>query len=986
LPEAIPTSDTNIEEYKGLFKVPSLRAIQKTVGGATIAKQVEHFAQYGIALEIDDWAYDRGGTHETYGALYGLDQMAQKYPEAFKGLKVRIERGNARDELGLFAWPSPANGPDRVMVINVHSRYALGPRATPIQYRRLYAAIVIHETAHMLTYDAVGRDRKAMLSLAKDDRPQQVGGQTLTKGSLRQSVSEYGTSSIGEDIAESFTAHTLGIEITDPVRKEWMAQHLKAIAASGAARRDAIAYLYAIAVTEEDEETSATASALIELACRSAACAPPPVGTGGSEQGSGSASDLTTDGAARSVVSDIEQRYRSMRGESVDRLYAMRRWMLTEGNGVWSDVAYQRGVDRFRDDPDEVRRLLAPPRGTDPNLLDALTRGVRSTISATLRSENPDPEIAKLIVDTYDATQEVLAGRGMKLSRGGASPEQARGEVGNPAGTYGGPGRTLDPGRSGVTSWVVGYDNALDWGPFPHTEVIPAERILMREGVINNEMLVMKSPEIIERLRRGEYPASGPSATTASADANIIELACRSAECAPPPVGTGGSLSTRVVTGVKGVKKLQGQGTRLSEIPVAVAQKQAARLVSNAPGFADLLSMPGMDEESSEEDQKALVDAVVDRIADNVVEVFDRSSSKTRSVSRKWYDAANALAQDLGERGDVHKDAAAAVIAVLSPQQDWDQNVAMAERVIDVMSDPEQRLSGADVMRINGAKVAQWVGAMDTWKSSLAKAEATGDPKKIAEVAAGRPEMSPYLTHSDDLRLSDLSDRDAAFFIRSSSADATVRAISPTAEGGYVMGEPLVTQQGELAKLPWNSYGTITKAVSIMRNPSPENVSAQLGSEHKVRSFYNNIAYPNDAQVDVTLDSHAFGVGLRFPITQSHPIVGGDPRKVKSASRNLYSVPSNANAGTRGVHAIMAEGYRRAAARINRRKSTKDRYLPREVQSITWEQWRIDYPRTSRGGARGTMVRAEEILRSADADPSEWPPRRVSDELAKLRT
>jgi hypothetical protein len=348
-------------------------------------------------------------------------------------------------------------------------------------------------------------------------------------------------------------------------------------------------------------------------------------------------------------------------------------------------------------------------------------------------------------------------------------------------------------------------------------------------------------------------------------------------------------------------------------------------------------------------------------------------------VSRKWYDAANALAQDLGKKGNVHKDAAAAVIAVLSPQQDWDENVAMAERVIDVMSDPEQRLSGADVMRINGAKVAQWVGAMDTWKKSLAKAEATGDPKKIAKVAAGRPEMSPYLTHSDDLRLSDLSDRDAAFFIRSSSADATVRAMSPTAKGGYEMSEPLVTKDGELVKLPWNSYGTITKAVSIMRNPSPENVSEQLGGEHKVRSFYNNIAYPNDAQADVTMDSHAFGVALRFPMTQSNPIL-------KSGSRNLYGTPSNANAGTSGVHVIMAEGYRRATARINERKSTKKPYLPREIQSITWEQWKDDYPRTSRGGARGTMARAEAILRSADADPSEWPPRRVSDELAKLRT
>jgi hypothetical protein len=298
-------------------------------------------------------------------------------------------------------------------------------------------------------------------------------------------------------------------------------------------------------------KAATTASGVIELACRSAECAPPPVGTGGSTKGSGSSADVMDDSAARSVVSDINERYMTLRGEPVQRLYAMNRWMRREVEEVVQDgqrrfepteQTYQRGVDRFRTDPDEAKRQATKEANGDPDppVYWPLSRGVRSTISATLRSENPDPEIAKLIVETYDATQEVLAGRSMKLSRGGSSPEQARGDVGNPAYTYGGSGRTLAPGTSGVTSWVVGYNNASDWGSFVHTEVIPAERILMREGVIENELLVMRSPEIIERLRRGEYPASGPSSTTASVTATV-ELACYTKECAPPPTGTGGS-------------------------------------------------------------------------------------------------------------------------------------------------------------------------------------------------------------------------------------------------------------------------------------------------------------------------------------------------------------------------------------------------------------------------------------------------------------
>lgn len=282
LPDDMPTSKPNISAYKGLFEVPTLGAIKKLVG-RTDAEKVEHFAQYGIKLTLDlgnnpSWAAERY-TNEIHGALYGLDQMAQRYPEAFQGMPVYVELGHARAESGLFRWPTPTGVSDREMTINVHNRYVL-PKGTPIQKRRLYAAVVIHETGHVLTYEAVGRDSNAMASLAWEDRPQMVGSKLLFKGSSLESVSKYGASSIGEDIAESFTAHTLGIQIPDDVRREHVAQHIGAIAASGAARPDAIAYLYAMAVDAEDEAT--VASALIELACRSAECAPPPVGRGGS--------------------------------------------------------------------------------------------------------------------------------------------------------------------------------------------------------------------------------------------------------------------------------------------------------------------------------------------------------------------------------------------------------------------------------------------------------------------------------------------------------------------------------------------------------------------------------------------------------------------------------------------------------------------------------------------------------------------------------
>ena len=50
---------------------------------------------------------------------------------------------------------------------------------------------------------------------------------------------------------------------------------------------------------------------------------------------------------------------------------------------------------------------------------------------------------------------------------------------------------------------------------------------------------------------------------------------------------------------------------------------------------------------------------------------------------------------------------------------------------------------------------------------------------------------------------------------------------------------------GALAKNGWGSINEIEKAVRIMKDGSLKNISDNLGNEHKVRNFYNNIAAPS---------------------------------------------------------------------------------------------------------------------------------------------
>ena len=57
----------------------------------------------------------------------------------------------------------------------------------------------------------------------------------------------------------------------------------------------------------------------------------------------------------------------------------------------------------------------------------------------------------------------------------------------------------------------------------------------------------------------------------------------------------------------------------------------------------------------------------------------------------------------------------------------------------------------------------------------------------------------------------------------------------------------------------------------MIENPTIENISAQMGQQHKVRNFYNNIVDPMYAQNnpsigDITADTHAVAADLMKPL------------------------------------------------------------------------------------------------------------------------
>jgi hypothetical protein len=287
------------------------------------------------------------------------------------------------------------------------------------------------------------------------------------------------------------------------------------------------------------------------------------------------------------------------------------------------------------------------------------------------------------------------------------------------------------------------------------------------------------------------------------------------------------------------------------------------------------------------------------------------------------------MAQDLAAQyPSVNQDAAAGIIARLSPQKDWDMNVAQAHSMIealhnDIRITPD--LAGRVAVLKAEAKIRD--------EKSSRKTNLNLDPHEHMKLTGKK--------------LSELSDEQAAWAIRGNDPNPDNRPVRVHADGKYSIevGGP------HRDKTAWQSYENIMSAVRIYRDP--KSLSKELGQEHKVRSFFNNINDPHSSRRDVTTDTHHYGVGLGIPVGTSHPLIS-------SGSRNLTGSGGNVADGIKGTYALFAEGTRRAAAARG--------VEPREMQSIVWEQWRRAYPKASR--ARGAIELAERAAAQYDRDIS----------------
>ena len=431
---------------------------------------------------------------------------------------------------------------------------------------------------------------------------------------------------------------------------------------------------------------------------------------------------------------------------------------------------------------------------------------------------------------------------------------------------------------------------------------------------------------------------------------------------------------------------------------------------------------------------KLIEETMVEAMKTNLTSLYNNYPKEWREKAKQWYEGANKIAFDLtnkynekyqakitsGEMEPLHENQVAAILASQSPQADWNQNIARADRLIAIyryfdsvedqkftedlfnayVDSRQESLTESLKVRVGKMKDArgdsekyqnewgnylQWqrdIQSELSYESNVfgvkmtlniegmlddtgrdVKTDKKSKPLTVTIERTPRREgfKTLYWKYKTDSKSDPMTAELKAKMVRAfeetqhyvsyEDTRGKFRELIPKRKGGggYLVYGPDGKSTGRLdmnkpkqgkpmvpSKMSWGSYPEIAKAISLMEDGSPSNISQQIGWGHKVRSFYNNIIAPEYGDA-VTIDTHAIGAALLQAVGSADDIV-------KLTMGNVM-VPGQ---GIRGINPVVAEAYFKAADELG--------VLPRELQSVTWEAARGLFPTELKKGAREDVL------------------------------
>jgi len=260
------------------------------------------------------------------------------------------------------------------------------------------------------------------------------------------------------------------------------------------------------------------------------------------------------------------------------------------------------------------------------------------------------------------------------------------------------------------------------------------------------------------------------------------------------------------------------------------------------------------------------------------------------------------------------------------------------------------------VMDISLGKADQpW--SMDMTRFLLEKPLRAKGKKNIADAQKFVDRYRPMMEEIGNKRLDQLDDpTERALFIRmfdEVNNPREYRTITPRGQ----FSEFALNDDGTPGKVGWGSLKEIGKADAALRSGGDLRIlSPLMGGRHKVRNFFNNISVPNLRLFgDTTIDTHATAA------IHYRPLAGGSREVEHSLATGpgggRPAVASEAT-GVQGTYGFGQDATRLAADRVG--------LLPRQMQSITWEQVRSMFTPV-RKRDKNFMAAAEGIWSRVDA-------------------
>lgn len=344
--------------------------------------------------------------------------------------------------------------------------------------------------------------------------------------------------------------------------------------------------------------------------------------------------------------------------------------------------------------------------------------------------------------------------------------------------------------------------------------------------------------------------------------------------------------------------------------------------------------------------------AIEKNLASNLVFLYQHATDAVQNEGKIWYQSAHDIAGRLAAQYNLNSVAIAGVIARLSPQKDWDQNVEMAKRIVGVWATKQEYKAdkymaeqapitwnpmkpGKGGKPPEGDALAKKTALFQSYRDGIAGktlADLKDSPTLQAVWIRTYDESRALVPHVEDGKLVRTNGKGETAELKEGVPDPTYRDRSyPTflpdgTEGPIARNFPnREYPEGKPTPLVWQSMDALADSIRLLKSSGdPREISDYLTDAHKVRSFFNNILDPHSPNQDVTIDTHQVRAALmRQDVAPAVNQNFGNNKPGMGSASNPIGI------GSKGTYGIFADATRRAAKEVG----VSDAHM---MQAVTW--------------------------------------------------